>query len=86
MIFRRYTITPKISAKICFFFLRKRSSFLYSRKYKIHSVFVILLQLTEEAESQADLLNRRNRPKIVWLDLNKEPNPDFDEDPNIGLM
>ncbi|KAJ4912544.1 RING/FYVE/PHD zinc finger superfamily protein [Raphanus sativus] len=43
-------------------------------------------KLTEEAESQADLLNRRNRPKIVWLDLNKEPNPDFDEDPNIGLM
>ncbi|WZZ24742.1 hypothetical protein YC2023_008143 [Brassica napus] len=41
--------------------------------------------LTEEASSQADLLNRRSRPRM-GLDLNKEPNPDFDEDPNIGLM
>ncbi|CAN6986000.1 unnamed protein product, partial [Brassica rapa subsp. trilocularis] len=38
-------------------------------------------KLTEEASSQADLLNRRSRPRM-GLDLNKEPNPDFDEDPN----
>uniref|UniRef100_A0A0D3A3X4 PHD-type domain-containing protein n=1 Tax=Brassica oleracea var. oleracea TaxID=109376 RepID=A0A0D3A3X4_BRAOL len=42
-------------------------------------------KLTEEASSQADLLSRRSRPRM-GLDLNKEPNPDFDEDPNIGLM
>ncbi|WZY68781.1 hypothetical protein YC2023_001021 [Brassica napus] len=42
-------------------------------------------KLTEEASSQADLLNRRSRPRM-GLDLNKEPNPDFDEDPNIGLI
>ncbi|CAN6919860.1 unnamed protein product [Brassica oleracea] len=42
-------------------------------------------KLTEEASSQADLLNIRSRPRM-GLDLNKEPNPDFDEDPNIGLM
>ncbi|KAG5413313.1 hypothetical protein IGI04_000880, partial [Brassica rapa subsp. trilocularis] len=49
------------------------------------------LFLTEEASSQADLLNRRSRPRMgrsrprMGLDLNKEPNPDFEEDPNIGL-
>ncbi|KAG2238938.1 hypothetical protein Bca4012_023722 [Brassica carinata] len=55
-----------------------------SRKRKI-GPSVDFPELTEEASSQADLSNT-SRHKIMWLDLNKDPNPDFDEDPNIGLM
>ncbi|KAF8054175.1 hypothetical protein N665_1342s0006 [Sinapis alba] len=56
-----------------------------SMKKKVESS-IDFFKLTEEASSQADLLNTKSYCRIMWLDLNKDPNPDFDKDPNIGLM
>lgn len=64
-----------------------KSKYLYSKKTKNESIFVSFLQKVEGASSsQADLLNTNKRPNNnLWFDLNKDPNPDSDEDPNTNL-